>query len=443
MTEYLKIYDIFLIPTYLIIIYFVATIIVNKNIGDKPYYKYFKWGLFAKVFAGLAFCAVYLFYYEGGDTIYYYRGAKALFNMAGKDFGTFLSLLAGNTSAENFAQFDMTTGWPTYFRDANSFAVNRFSVPFYMLGLGSYLGTTIALNVFLYTGIWEFYKFVNKIYPTYYKQTAIALLFIPSVVFWGSGLLKDGYCFVGGLMIFVLFHRLFFEKKKILQNIILFIIWAYIVIAIRPFIFYTAFATSLIWVGFGSINKIKSNFIRTLVLPVIITIIWVIGSVGIIQLGQVIGDEYESMDAMLERAWVIQDDLRRSYYGPNSFDIGSFEPTISGILTKAPQAIMAGIYRPFIWEAGNPLMIISGFENIFLLLFTVLVLFKGGIKYLYNHLRKNPLIFAFFVFAITFAFIVGLTTANFGALVRYRIPLLPMFLIVLFLSNKKELSNSF
>jgi hypothetical protein len=45
---------------------------------------------------------------------------------------------------------------------------------------------------------------------------------------------------------------------------------------------------------------------------------------------------------------------------------------------------------------------------------------------------KDPMLMSFFVFAVMFAFFVGLTTANFGALVRYKIALLPFFNIVLF-----------
>lgn len=438
MTEYLNIYDIFLVPAYLIIIYAIASIIVKRNINDKPYYKYYKWGLFAKIFAGLAFCAVYLFYYEGGDTIYYYRGAKAIFNMAGKDFGTFFSLMLGNMSPENYAQFDTTTGYPTYYHSANSFAVNRFSVPFYIFGLGSYLGTTIILNAFLFINLWEFFEFVAKKYTEYTQEIAVAIFFIPSVIFWGSGLLKDGYTLVSGYMIFVLFHRIFFEKKRVVQNIFLFIFWAYIVIAIRPFIFYAAFATALIWLGFGSVKNIKSKFLRTIALPGILTIVWIIGAASIVQLGQVVGGHYGTIDGMLEQAWIIQDDLTRGYYGPNSFDIGSFEPTIPGILSKAPQAILAGLYRPFIWEAGNPLMLVSGVESLVLLIFTFFVLIRSGIKTVFLHLRDNPLILALLIFALTFAFMVGLTTANFGAMVRYRIPLIPTFLIVIILSYKQN-----
>ena len=56
-----------------------------------------------------------------------------------------------------------------------------------------------------------------------------------------------------------------------------------------------------------------------------------------------------------------------------------------------------------------------------------------------NHL----LTFSFF-FSILFAYSVGLTTSNFGALVRYKIPCIPFFIATLFIMKhlkKKELEK--
>ena len=52
---------------------------------------------------------------------------------------------------------------------------------------------------------------------------------------------------------------------------------------------------------------------------------------------------------------------------------------------------------------------------------------------------KDPMLIFAFSFIIIFGFGVGLASANFGALVRYKIPLLPLFvagLIVLFEKHK-------
>jgi hypothetical protein len=82
-------------------------------------------------------------------------------------------------------------------------------------------------------------------------------------------------------------------------------------------------------------------------------------------------------------------------------------------------------------------MLISALENTFLILLTLRIFFKAGPINFFSLIFKEPLLIFSFVFAIFFSFSVGLTTANFGALVRYKIPALPFYLCTLFILEKK------
>jgi hypothetical protein len=422
--------------------YLVSTRIKNKHIKSEPYYKYFRIGLFVKLFAGLAFAGIYLLYYYGGDTTVYFLGSGSVVKMASHHFPTFLKLLAGEHSPEVYSMFNNETGWPTYFRDPNSFAVCRFNVPFYMLSFGSYIGNTLIIDAFLYAGIWRFYRMLIHIYPEQERHFAYALLFFPSVVFWGSGILKDGWTFVAILIILTTIYQIFIKRKSIGYNIILLIIWSYIAIQIRPYIFYSALGTGLIWLGFSYIKTVKNRFLRTFSLPIVFVLLYLAGTLIFARVSSIAGNRFSSIDAMLEQAQIIQNDLSRDVYGENSFDIGDFEATIPGILSKAPKATVAGLFRPFIWEARSFLMLISGMENLFLLLFSIYILFSMRLRVFFQRILSDPFIVASIIFALTYAFMVGLTTANFGAMVRYRIPSLPFYLIFLFLMRnpvvKKE-----
>ena len=141
---------------------------------------------------------------------------------------------------------------------------------------------------------------------------------------------------------------------------------------------------------------------------------------------------YGSTTDALKYAQVVQQDLvRGEQYGKNYYDIGKFDASISGVLKKAPTAIVAGLFRPFLWEASNVVMLVSGFENFIILLITLYLLFRIGLRSIYKVIIKEPLILFSLIFSIIFAFSVGLATANFGALVRYRILAVPFFLIAL------------
>jgi hypothetical protein len=145
---------------------------------------------------------------------------------------------------------------------------------------------------------------------------------------------------------------------------------------------------------------------------------------------------------MVEKAWVTQDDLKQDYYGGNSFDIGGFDPTLGGMLSKAPKAVIAGLYRPFIWESKNVFMLISGIENLIFLLLTIYIILRTGPIKVIKQILNEPFLIFCLVFAIIMAFFIGLTTANFGALVRYKIPLIPFFLFGLLLIFQKRKENT-
>jgi len=74
-----------------------------------------------------------------------------------------------------------------------------------------------------------------------------------------------------------------------------------------------------------------------------------------------------------------------------------------------------------------------------------MALFNLGFNYMLKTAFDNSLVVFSLVFSIMFAFMVGLTTANFGALVRYKIPLIPFFLSALFIIisrfNKQRAKN--
>ena len=107
-----------------------------------------------------------------------------------------------------------------------------------------------------------------------------------------------------------------------------------------------------------------------------------------------------------------------------------------------PKAVIAGLYRPFIFESETAVMLLSGLENTVLLLLTLYVFFKAGVKYTIKQILGNPFVSMCLLFSVVLALGIGISTSNFGALVRFKIPLIPFFALgwleILF-SKKKEM----
>jgi hypothetical protein len=435
--------DVFLGILYLLIVLFIARIIYLRKIEKSPIYRYFLPALFFKIFMGIAFCLVYVYYYRGGDTIMYYDSIKPLVNLFFERPGKVLSMLFGNNSHENLMYFTAETGKPynyIYF-DSKTFSVCRLSFIFSFFGLNRFLLTSILLNCFCFIGIWQFFKMLYRIYPKHIKSIAIAVLFVPSVVFWGSGIFKDSYALSSSLWIIASTYALFFRKEKILLHFFLLLFNAYILISVKPYIFVALLPAVLIWLSISNINAIKHNLLRRIIWPLSFVAVFLLGSIIFSFVEEELG-VYANMDAMLEKAQVTQQDLiRAEQYGENFVYIGAYETTVWGVLQKAPVAIFTSLYRPFIWESDSVFILISALENlVFLMLSLYLLLFFNPLKN-FKILRKNSHLFFFLLYSLFFAFAIGISAANYGALVRYRIPIIPIFLVFLLIIIQKQRNN--
>ncbi len=432
--------DVLLGILYLLLVFFIARIIYLRKKEQSPIYRYFLPALFFKIFMGIAFCLVYVFYYRGGDTIMYYDSIKPLVNLLFERPGKVLSMLIGNNNPENLMYFTAETAKPydyIYF-DSKTFSVCRFSFIFSLFGLNRFLLTNILLNCFGFIGIWQFFKMLYRIYPEYIKSIAIAVLFIPSVVFWGSGIYKDSFALSSSLWIIASIYALFFRKEKLLLHFFLLLFNAYILISVKPYIFVALLPALLIWVSFGNINAIRSKFLRRIIWPASFALVLFVGSLIFSFVEKELG-VYSDMDAMLEKAQVTQQDLiRAEQYGDNFVYIGAYETSVWGVLKKAPIAIFTALYRPFIWESDSVFILLTAVENLFLLLLSIYVLlFFNPLKTM-KILGNNPHLFFFLLYSLFFAFAIGISASNYGALVRYKIPIIPIFIALLLMLIKKQ-----
>jgi hypothetical protein len=182
---------------------------------------------------------------------------------------------------------------------------------------------------------------------------------------------------------------------------------------------------------FKYVSVIKNAVIKFLFVPFVIAFSFLLSLYLLTTLGDKMGRF--SFDNVLQNAVDVQYDLKQDYYQGSSFDIGEFTPTVGGVLGKFPQAVTAGLFRPFIWEARNIAMLISGLENMVFLLIVLRILFNFKLIRHTSFITSQPLLVFAFSFSVILIFIVGLTTSNFGSLVRYRIPALPFFLASLFI----------
>lgn len=419
---------------------FYAYVLKKKYILDQPEYKYFVSGLMVRIGGAIALGLVYFFYYSGGDTVNYFQTASAYSKLFLKNQDQFW--VAWLTDAKGYIfQFDAETGFPVYtHRDHHSFFVVRLLIPIVTIGGYSYFASAILTATITYSGIWKLYQTFLQEFPNLKRELAIAILYIPSCVFWGSGLMKDSFTLSAVGWFTYAFYFFFIKKKRKIGLMIILILSSYIILAIKPYIFFALLPGSILWLSNNIIKKINNVYVRFLATPILLLVGLGSGFFVLSNMGDSLG--LYKVDSVLDRAVIVQQDMKAEYYGGKSFDIGDFDASVSGVLSKAPVAIFAGIFRPGIWDVRNIVMLISSIENTYLLLLTLFLLIRLKFFGFFKLIRKNPMLLFAMLFSLFFAFSVGLTVANFGSLVRLRIPELPFFVSGLFILRYLYEKNS-
>lgn len=416
-------------------------------IKKAPEYQFYVLGMLAKVFGGMAFTLIYYYYYAGGDAAGYYFSALAMRNLAVENPMEYLNQMMGDNSMAAWSRYTLSTAKPLqylFFED-RTFMVIRLVSIFTFFTFKSFLVTALLVASMSFYGPWACYRTFVGYYPQLYKQLALAFLFMPSVIFWGSAILKDTFTFSATCWWVYAIDEAFFKRRSVYRNYVGAVLSALMLITIKPYIFMVLFPATMIWLLYFRVTRVRNLLFRFVLLP--LGVVLMVGSsvFVLVRLGSML-DKFALEDALVT-IQVTQGDLSNAKaYGANSFDLGEFDGTWTGVLSKFPIAVNAALFRPYLWEARNVMMRLSGLENLWILLVTVLALLRAGPVFFVRSLLGTPLLLMTIMFSILFAFIVGVTTPNFGALVRFKIPMVPFYistmLIVVYLSRvKRALEN--
>ncbi len=432
--------DYTILAVYLVIMFLIASSIKNQKIEQNPVYRYYVWGLFAKVAGAVALGLIYTLYYKGGgDTTAYYISAEIMVNLLFENPTAFLRILAGETGGELHSFFTPQTGYPMYWGKYSSFAVARAATPFAFLGFQNYFTATILFAWFFYGGTWKLYLLATRIYPNYAKSFALGILFFPSVLFWGSGISKDAIALAGTGWFLYAMYFVFVERKNLFKNILILVFSIFLIVSVKAYIIVALVPGGFIWLAWSYLKRIPNAVLRFVATPITAAAFLGLGLLLLSFFSPLLG-EYGSLDSIIRKAIITYEDHTRALeYGENFYSLGTFDGTRWNFFSKAPAAVIAGLFRPFLWEVRNPVMLLAAIENTVFIIVVLVIIWRTGFVKSVQIAFDEPLVVFSLSFAIAFAFAVGIATANFGALVRLKIPLLPFLSVGLFaLFNKAQ-----
>jgi hypothetical protein len=393
--------------------------------------KYFFPALLLKMLGAIGVGLVYQFYYGGGDTFSYYtHGASHIVNAFYDNFSIGLKLLTANGEFDADTYKYSSKIW--MYRDQTSYFVVRIAAIFGVLTYNTYSSVALFFAFFSFWGLWLMYQSFYKIYPELKLEFAIAIFFIPTVFFWGSGILKDTVTLGATGFLVYAFIQVFFERKNVVWNLLILLLSIYIITSIKLYIFLSLMPALILWYFFYRIGKIPSVAAKVMAAPFLLTIGGALAYFVALKAGE--DNSRYALDQIAETAQVTAYDIR--YWtgkdAGSGYSLGKLDGTLTSMLRLAPQAINVALFRPYLWEVSNPLMLLSALEALLLLGLTIRIFIRNRLVHIGQSIR-SPIILFCLIFSLIFAFGVGISTYNFGTLSRYRIVMVPFFVIALFL----------
>lgn len=430
--------DLIVTPLLLIGVY-ICAYLVRSRISDIESRQYFLPALTVRIMGALAVGIIYQYYYEGGDTLAYHtHGSRHIWDafMTNPRYGLDLLFSNGTHHPETLAW----SGKIWYFRDQQSFFVSRVAAVFDLLTFSSYSGTAVLFAVVSFVGSWLMYRTFYLMYPTFHRWLAVSCLFVPTVFFWGSGIFKDTITLAAlGITTFCLYQIAIAGRIR-MGYLLAILICFWTIYSIKIYILLCFLPAALLWIGIRYMASVRQVVARVLLLPVGMACIAGLGYLAVRQVA--LDDPRYNLSRIAETARVTAYDIG-FWTGKDAgsrYSLGELDGTLQGMVRLAPQAINVSLYRPYLWEVNNPLMLLAALESFALLAITLYVLARSRarvFRYLFN-----PDVMFCMVFALIFAFAVGVSTYNFGTLSRYKIPLMPFFLVglglIYYYSNKER-----
>lgn len=420
---------------FIFIFYYIVKVFADRYYRGTPNHNYLMTYFKVKVWCTIAFVLIYAFYYKGGDTFIYLVYIIQLKTLFFNDPAAVFSIIFNPDSfTSKYAMIGNILENGLYMTNESTHFV--ISLGFYLsfFCFNSYFVLCLFCSMLAFIGCWKIYITFSELYPSLQKQMAIACLFIPSVCFWSSGLLKDPICMFALGMFTAALYELFFKYKGVFKNIIIIVVMLYILYTLKVYILISYVPAGLLWIISRNKNKIKSPFIKAIFTPFLLAF-GLVSSLAMLQLMASFAERY-SFESIMRTAQDTQNWLVYSSQTSGSssiYSLGNIEYTPMGMLKIFPASVNVALFRPYIWEAKKPMLFIGAMESLVTFFFTVYLLYKSGIWNTIKQIITNPDVLFCMVFSIIFAFAVGFTSFNFGALARYKIPLLPFYFIALFI----------
>jgi hypothetical protein len=376
-----------------------------------------------KLCCGFALAFLYSDHYTDratGDTYRFFDDAKIIYDAREEGWDVYFKLLTGMGIEEDeralnryYEMTHMERTYPVGFFNDNKTIIRANALV--MLFSGGYYFVHIAFWCMAsLIGLTAILKVLSRYFPRKRAAMFTSVYLLPTVLFWGSGVLKESILILGLGLFFRGIARLTYGEFKA-KNSIGLLIGTALLILTKGYVFYALIPATAGLILAKTFSG--QNFVAMFSIPHALM-------VALVFSGGAIHPELDIPEKLR---------LKQEAFYNVAADAGSGStielPPIekpADVILNAPSALTVAYFRPWPWEWDKPIYVPAALENLLLILVILAMIWNFRRPYGLG----IPLIAFALSFSVTLGILIGEVVPVLGAVVRYKLPAL-IFLFVL------------
>lgn len=378
-----------------------------------PLKKFYLPALALKLISGVGLGFTYMYYYKAGDTLSFWQDgvglAGALMDRPGD---AFLFLWDESLVPDLQQQFSH--------QGPRSLFFTKICGLLALVSGGNYWVMGAWLSLAAFAASWVLFVRLCRFFPGLKAANALVILFFPSVVFWSSGLIKESLGLAALYLMIAIVLAAVRRDPMGVRELVVFSVALWVGWNLKYY-----------WLGIFLPVAVPVVFVAWLVrwkkdLAGYDLGLWLILFLACTAAATNVHPNFY-VSRFLEVIYQNNLEFTRLSEPPRLAQYYDLEPEIISVMMNAPAALIAGLFRPFFWEAFNVLSGVAAIENFVIVVLALQALPAIGKVFRAEH---RVLILAGLTYALLLVVFLALSTPNFGTLSRYRIGALPILLLI-------------
>jgi hypothetical protein len=360
-----------------------------------------------KVIAGVFNSYINAYYYPVSDAVAFHEQGVEEYNLLLNNTLEYFTNIF-KTNYTNYSGFLETSG--SFWNDLRTNIIAKILSIFNLFSGRNFFIDNLFFDFLIFFGAIYFYRLFLKIFPSSRARIIICIFLLPSVLYFTSGIHRDGFIFLALSVIVYHLHSMIEKNAFPWKKTVFVILSLCLILLLRNFVFITLLPALIAWI-------VSSRFPRYAFIifagfyTICILIFFCSGWLGPdFDLPQHVSDKQIQF-------------IEIAKGGSSAISINPLYPNFRSFLNNAPQAINHSLMRPYLTERLNFLYAPLALEIFaYEVLFFLFIFFRADKK-------SNPFIYFCFYFSLSMFLIIGYTIPILGAIVRYRSIYFPFLLI--------------